>query len=234
MPGSEARVNQTILAVMAKQPQPGQTKTRLCPPLSPAQAAAFYEALLLDTFVLAGGLPGVDLAVAITPPASRPYFESVAPAGALLLAVDGRDIGECLDETLAQLLALGYRKALALNSDGPSLPPAYLLQAMAALDRHDLVLGPSQDGGYYLIGLKAPAPVLFREIAWSTERVLAQTLERAASLGLSVAQTSAWYDIDTPADLARLQAELEQLPPSHLIHTRRLLADFSLPAGRSV
>jgi rSAM/selenodomain-associated transferase 1 len=245
MPGSESRLNETIIVndavnvndavivVMAKQPQAGKTKTRLCPPLNPAQAAALYEALLLDTFTLAGRLPGVDLGVAITPTGSRPYFEAVAPANALLLAVEGRDIGECLTKTLAQLLGLGYRKALALNSDGPSLPPEYLIQAIRCLDERDLVLGPSEDGGYYLIGLKTPTPALFRDIAWSTQQVLAQTLERAVEIGLSVAQTPAWYDIDTPADLARLQTELGLLPPDRLAQTRRFLADFEPLAGLS-
>jgi hypothetical protein len=223
-------LNETIIAVMAKQPQPGKTKTRLCPPLIPAQAAALYEALMLDSIKLAGGLPGIDLALAITPPESRPYFMAVAPAKALLLPVEGRDIGECLDQTLAQLLLMGYCKTLALNSDGPSLPQDYLLQAIAGLDNQDLVIGPSQDGGYYLIGVKAPAPALFRDIAWSTEKALPQTLERASVLGLSVAQTPVWYDIDTPADLLRLQAELKQLRSDQLTFTRRFFASFEQPA----
>lgn len=237
MPGSDNLLNEAmilndaVIVVMAKQPQPGRTKTRLCPPLSPLQAAALYEALMLDTFLLASGLPGVDLAVAITPPGSRPYFTAAAPANALLLPVEGVDIGECLDQALGQLLGMGYRSALALNSDGPTLPPAVLLQAIRCLDEQDLVLGPSHDGGYYLIGLKAPAPALFRDIAWSTQGVLSQTLERAAGLGLSVAQTLSWYDVDTPADLVHLQAELERLPPNRLAHTRRFLAEFKPPAG---
>jgi hypothetical protein len=218
---------------MAKQPLAGKTKTRLCPPLSYLQAAALYEALMLDTFTLAAGLPGIDLAVAITPQGSRPYFAAVSPANALLLEVEGQDIGDCLEITLARLLRMGYRKALALNSDGPSLPPTYLLQAVCCLDEQDLVIGPSQDGGYYLIGMKAPAPGLFQDIAWSTGRVLSQTLERVADLGLSVALTPAWYDIDTPVDLARLQAELKQLPPDRLTYTRRFFADFEQPAGLS-
>jgi hypothetical protein len=223
-------MNETALAVMAKRPEVGSTKTRLCPPLSPAQAADLYQALLLDSLALAGSLPGVDLAIAITPPDSQAYFSAAAPPGARLLPVAGRDIGECLAKTLDQLLEMGYRKALALNSDGPSLPLAYLTQAIGCLDRHELVLGPSQDGGYYLIGLKRFHPSLFIDIAWSTGQVFAQTLARAAGLELSVTQTPTWYDIDTPADLVRLQAELDQLPPGRLPHTRAYLAVSRLPA----
>jgi uncharacterized protein len=231
MPGRKRGLRQTIIAVMAKQPQVGKTKTRLCPPLSPAQAAALYEALMLDSLALAGGVAGVDLAVAITPPQSRDYFETAAPANALLLPVDGRDIGECLAKTLAQLLGMGYRKVLALNSDGPSLPPACLVQAIDCLEEHDVVLGPNYDGGYYLVGMKKPHLSLFIDIAWSTDRVFTQTLERAADAGLRLAQTPAWYDIDTPDDLQRLLAELPCLGEDRLVHTRSYLADFELPAG---
>jgi rSAM/selenodomain-associated transferase 1 len=218
------QVKNPALAIMAKQPRVGRTKTRLCPPLSPAQAAALYEALLRDTLELAVGLEGVRLAIAVTPPEATGYFRRISPAGATLLPVAGADIGACLDQVLSRLLQAGHAQALACNSDGPTLPPAYLRQAVALLEESDVVLGPSEDGGYYLIGLKRPRPGLFQGIAWSTGRVLAQTVERAETLGLSVALTPPWYDVDTASDLDRLQAELTSLPPQALPHTRRFLA----------
>jgi uncharacterized protein len=209
------------LVVMAKQPQPGRTKTRLCPPFTHPEAAWFYEALLKDTLVLAQKMEGVQLAIAITPPESYAYFEEIMPPGTLLLPVDGADIGVCLVRAMSPLLELGYGKVLALNADGPSLPAGYLLQAVQALDTHDLVLGPGEDGGYYLVGLKSMHREIFQEIEWSTPHVLQQTLTHAAHLGLSTALTPLWYDIDLPADVERLRQELAALPSERLPHTRK-------------
>jgi hypothetical protein len=221
-------MNETVIVIMAKQPQAGKTKTRLYPLISPQQAADLYQALLLDTIVLAADQTWTDLALAITPLDSRPYFETITPAGTLLLPVDGADIGACLAKALQLAFEKGYRKALALNSDGPSLPAMYLRQAKRSLLQADLVLGPGEDGGYYLVGMKQLYPKLFEGIAWSTEKVLAQTMERAASQGLRTDLTQAWYDVDTPADLLRLQAEIESLPVNRLQHTRRFLAGVDL------
>ena len=211
------------LAVMAKKPVPGWTKTRLLPPLLPQQAADLYEALLRDTLERMSGLGAVQLAVGITPAEALPYFREVSPRGSLLLPVQGEDIGVCLEQVLAELLARGFAKALALNSDGPSLPLGHVQQAVNALDRADLVLGPSEDGGYYLIGLRSVQPQLFRGIDWSTDRVTMQTLQRAEELGWQVSLLPSWYDIDTPDDLARLERELGNLPLNALPNTRRCL-----------
>jgi glycosyltransferase A (GT-A) superfamily protein (DUF2064 family) len=141
----------------------------------------------------------------------------------LLLPVAGADIGDCLNRALSHLLGRGHDGVLALNSDGPTLPVGYLKQALARLDEADVVLGPGEDGGYYLIGFKEPHPGLFREIDWSTERVTAQTLERAEALDLRVSMLPPWYDVDTAVDLARLRAEVGGLSSDALSHTRRFL-----------
>jgi uncharacterized protein len=214
----------SAVAVMAKQPQPGRTKTRLCPPFTPQEAACFYEALLKDTLLLVGGIEGVQLAVAITPPESQGYFRAVTSPGTLLLPVDGAHIGECLNSVLNGLLDSGYSKALALNADGPSLPRHFVIQALDALDNHDLVLGPGEDGGYYLVGLKGSQPGIFEGIQWSTEKVLAQTLGQARRFGLKTALTPPWYDIDLPEDVDRLRAELDRLPGEALPHSRSFFA----------
>jgi uncharacterized protein len=217
---------EAVVIIMAKQPQVGRSKTRLCPPLTMEEAALFAEALLRDTVALVAATPEVNLAVAITPAAAHSYFEQVTPPGALLLPVEGQDIGQCIARVLAELLALGYRKVLALNADSPSLPQDYLCQAVNLLEDHDLVLGPSRDGGYYLIGMKALYPSVFEQIHWSTPVVLSQTLERAQAAGLRAALTSEWYDIDTASDLVRLALELEQLPADRLVFMRQFLTTF--------
>jgi uncharacterized protein len=223
MSGTQA-MGRSVVVIMAKQPEVGQTKTRLCPPLSPAGAAELYAALLNDTITLVSRLRGIRLAVAVTPPAAIDALRPSVPGDAILVPVEGTDIGVCLSQATGHLFADGFCHVLALNSDGPTLPAAYIEQADALLGPSDVVLGPSEDGGYYLVGLRRPTPDLFRDIAWSTARVTTQTLERAAALGLSVALLPPWYDVDTAADLERLRAELVCLPPQTLACTRRFLA----------
>lgn len=218
----------TLIAVMAKQPLVGKTKTRLYPALSLVEAANLYQALLLDTIELASSQPWADLAVAITPPESRGYFESITPSKTLLLPVEGQDIGACLVQTTELALNRGYHKVLALNSDGPSVPPEYLGLAASYLEQADVVLGPGEDGGYYLVGLTQPHPGIFSDIAWSTENVLSQTLERAAGLGLLTALTPPWYDVDTPAEVLRLIKELQTISPDRLPNTRCFLGNNDL------
>lgn len=213
----------SVVAVMAKQPMAGRTKTRLCPPLSPDAAAELYEALLNDTILLVSSVQGVRLAVAITP--GNGVWRPVVPPGTLLLPVEGRDIGACLSRVTRQLFDDGYARVIVLDSDSPTLPAAYIERANALLDSHDLVLGPSEDGGYYLVGLRQPRPELFQGMAWSTSRVTEQTLDCAAALGLSVAVLPAWYDVDTATDLERLRVEVAGLDPDALPSTRRVLAE---------
>ena len=219
-------MNETVITVMAKQPLVGKTKTRLYPTLPLQETANLYQALLLDTLDLAARQSWADLAVAITPPEAHSYFVSITPPGTILLPVEGQDIGECLALVIEMLLGMGYRKVLALNSDGPSLPPEYLEQAAAYLEHAEVVLGPGEDGGYYLVGMSRLHAGIFQGIAWSTGQVFSQTLERAAELGLRTALTPPWYDVDTPADLLHLQKEMETISPDRLQHSRRFLADM--------
>ncbi len=213
------------LVIMAKRPAVGRTKTRLCPLLEPAAAVALYRAMLQDTIELAAQVDGVQLAIAVTPPEATDDFRPMSPPGAVLLPVAGADIGDCLHQVLGRLLVEGHPKAVAIDSDSPTLPIAHLRQTIALLDETDVVLGPCEDGGYYLIGLKQPQPELFRGIAWSTAQVTIQTLARAEALGLTVALLPAWYDVDVAADLDRLRSELASLPDEALRHTRRFLLE---------
>jgi rSAM/selenodomain-associated transferase 1 len=221
-PPNGVREPRVAVAIMAKRPEVGRTKTRLSPPLTAEQATALYEALLRDTIQLVGQLDGAQMAVAVTPPDAISYFRPISPANVMLLPVGGRDIGECLDQVLSRLLSQGFRGAVAVNSDGPSLPLDYLARAVDLVEETDVVLGPCDDGGYYLIGLRQPQPGLFLGVEWSTSRVAAQTLERAESLGLRVVQLPQWYDVDTAEDIERFRADLARLPPSALRHSRRL------------
>jgi uncharacterized protein len=218
----------TLIVIMAKQPQIGRTKTRLYPALSALEVVNLYRALLLDTIILVENQDWADLAVAFTPPDAFHYFESITPAGTSLLPVQGGNIGDCLVQAIGHYFGLGYTQVVALNSDGPSLPPHFLQQAALYLKQSDLVLGPGDDGGYYLVGMRRLYKAIFEGIEWSTDGVLVQTLERAGRLGLKTSLTPNWYDVDTPGDLLRLQQELKTLLPDQLPHSRRFLAGIEL------
>lgn len=202
----------SALIVVAKEPVPGLTKTRLCPPFSAGQAAEFYRCLMLDTLALVGRLRMADHILAYTPPGARSLFEDLAPDGFALVPQRGADLGERLANALAHHFELGYRRVVVMNSDGPTLPLAYLEEAFAALDGADVTLGPGHDGGYYLIGMKALHVSLFQGIAWSTESVVPQTMELCQSLGLAAHELPEWYDVDVEADLGRLFSDAARDP----------------------
>lgn len=217
------------LVVMAKQPLPGRAKTRLSPPLSPEEAAALAECLLRDTLDLMAAVPEVSRVIAYHPPEAGGYFAAIAPAGFRCLAQVGADLGARLDHALASCLAEGHGCAAAIGADSPSLPPGVVAEAFAALEGGaDVALGPAEDGGYYLVGLRRPCPALFR-VAMSTPTVLAETLAIARREGLAVALLPPWFDVDAAADLARLGASLAECPPEQGRRTRAFLAAL---AGR--
>ena len=210
------------LIVVAKKPEPGSTKTRLCPPFTPEAAAEFYGCLMRDTLALAVRLQGVDLTLAFTPSSAIDYFQSLVPDGFRLISQKGNGLGERLSNALGHHLDQGYRKAVIMNSDGPTLPLDYLADAFTGLDHADVTLGMGHDGGYYLMGLKHLYPELFQNIAWSTERVIPQTLEVCRRLKLKVQRLPVWYDVDVEADLMRLRRDLKENPAS-APHTRAFL-----------
>lgn len=214
------------VAIMAKAPQGGAVKTRLSPPLSLADAAELYRCFLLDKIEQVRRLTTATVAIAYTPADAAGYFESVAP-GFVLVQQRGADLGDRLANSLAELLARGHRAAMAIDSDTPTLPVTFLQQAIDLLTTSnvDLVLGPTQDGGYYLIGLRAMHRELFDTMAWSTSTVLSETIRRAEATGLRIACLPPWYDIDTPEDLARLRAELAAGSDDTASHTRTFVLE---------
>ena len=217
------------LIVVAKKPVPGFTKTRLCPPFTPEDAAGLYRCLMLDTLALMARLVSADHTVAYTPADARTYFEELSPNGFRLIVQEGNGLGERLAHALNYHLELGYQRVVIMNSDGPTLPLAYLEQAFSGLERADITLGPGHDGGYYLIGLKHLYPELFRNIAWSTDQVIPQTLDICRDLGLVVHQLPEWYDVDVEADLERLTHDLTT-DPSAASHTWVFLQDWQVTA----
>lgn len=201
------------LAVMTKAPRAGASKTRLVPPLTHAEAAALSACFLRDTTInIADVIRGTHASgVAVyTPSGAEEAFDGLLPAEFSLLAQRGDAFGDRLFHAAEDLLAVGYESLCLIDADSPTLPTRLLADAVNELARPGdrVVLGPCDDGGYYLIGLKRAHRRLFTDVAWSTARVLAQTIERAAEIDLEMATLPAWYDVDDAATLGRLRAEL--------------------------
>jgi len=217
------------LIVVAKEPAIGLTKTRLASTLGPAQAAELSHGFLLDTLYLMGKVQDVQHVIAYTPPEAEAFFRQIAPPCFRLIPQKGEGLSERLDSVLRQHMALGYTRVIVMDSDSPTLPLAHLAQAFQALDSADVdaTLGPCEDGGYYLVGLKAPCPMLFLGMQMSTSTVLAETLERARAQGLRVFLLPPWYDIDTFQDLHRLREDLSKMPDDIAPHTRRCLTSLA-------
>lgn len=212
----------SAVVIMAKAPRPGTVKTRLCPPLSPMEAAELYHCFLLDTIAKLRTCRQTSLCIAYTPRTAKSVFTALAP-GVPLLPQRGPDLGGRMADCFAQLFARGYTDVLLTGSDLPTLPRQVVQQALdlMATPQIDVVLGPSEDGGYYLIGLHTLHRELFEAMTWSTSQVLAETVRRAEAQGLHIAYLPPWFDVDTPADLVRLQAALTQDNGELCAHTRR-------------
>jgi uncharacterized protein len=202
--------NPPAVAVMARVPGVEPVKSRLHAALTPARATELYRCFLLDRLDALASVPAIARVVAFTPARARARMAALAPAGLRLVAQKGKDLTERLTALFAQLLGEGHPSVLAMDSDSPTLPMAYVADAARTLaaDEADVVVGPSDDGGYYLIGLRVPRPQLFADVPWSTPAVLDVTLARARSLGLRLRLLPAWFDVDTEDDLRRLRAEV--------------------------
>ncbi len=193
----------SLLIIFAKEPRPGQVKTRLCPPLSLKAAARLYRSFLEDTLEEMGRLKELELALAYSPEAAAAFFRRLAPPGVRLFPQAGRDLGARMHQALKWGLSSGFKVVVLRGADTPDLPGEVILEGRAVLEeaRAQVVLGPSRDGGYYLVGLTSPQPELFRGLSWSTPAVLAETLCRARARSLSVHLLPLWRDIDTSNDL---------------------------------
>ena len=210
------------IAAMAKVPVAGEVKTRLCPPLHPEEAASLARCFLQDRVEQLGELTACDRLVAYAPAGGAAALRALVPAVRLVPQV-GADLGMRMHRLLSDLLAEGYTGAVAVGTDTPTLPTAYLAEAcrVLAAGEADVALGPAEDGGYYLVGLGAPAPELFVDVPWGTSTVYRATLAHARALGRRIAVLPVWFDVDHARDLTRLGREPAEGEP---YRPRRTLA----------
>ncbi len=215
------------LAIVCKAPRPGQAKTRLAPPLTFEEAASLAGAFLLDTVALGLSLSW-DSVVVMHPREDGALLRPMLPRGVQVCQQRQAGLGAALREAFERCFKQGHQRVVLIDSDSPTLPLSILRDACAGLEEHDLAIGPSADGGYYLLGMREPRLQLFDGIAWSTSSVYAQTLERAA--GLKVLSLDEWYDVDTAEDLARLEADLAHQPATTAPNTRAVMERVRLHA----
>jgi rSAM/selenodomain-associated transferase 1 len=197
-----------ILGIYAKQPIPGQCKTRLSPPLSPREAAELYRCSLLETVKRMRDHRNFDLAICYA--GDRSWFEKTFP-GVMLVPQRGPDLGARMATSLHGFLRQDYQQVVLIGSDAPDLPLSLIEQAFAALQNVDVVLAPAADGGYVLIGEANHRPELFEAIEWSTGAVLGETLQRIERHGITAVQLDSWEDLD---DLPSLRSLLRRSPDS--------------------
>ncbi len=213
--GALAPAGACAIGIMAKAPRSGRVKTRLVPPLTHEQASALSGCFVRDvaTTIAAAarsGSPPIRGVAVYLPRGEEQRFEGLLPSDFLLLTQRGADLGERLFHSAMDLLAAGFHSVCLVNSDSPTLPESLLLEAAVALDApgERVVIGPSIDGGYYLVGLKRAHRRLFEDVSWSSPAVLGQTLERARELSLKVHLLPEWYDVDDAPSLRLLCREL--------------------------
>jgi hypothetical protein len=205
--------DQNLLVIFARAPRAGSVKTRLLGVFSPEEAVAIHQALLgdvLERSLAALGSSGtVRLAWSEPPgeelPVPAPIEDRLQSAG---------DLGERMATAVQEGLAEGFARVVILGSDSPTLPGDRLGAAFSLLADHDVVIGPAEDGGYYLIGMSRLHPAIFRNIAWGSEKVLAVTRARLKKARVSFAELGTWHDVDTPEDVGRLWKELVRMKAS--------------------
>jgi rSAM/selenodomain-associated transferase 1 len=220
-----------VLVIMAKAPRPGTVKTRLTPGLSPEAVTVFYRCLLDDTLALARSLGDVDVAI-MCPEPDVNELAQLAGKQVSVVAQKGEGLAAGLTSVFAHFAEGHQRRTIAFNSDSPHLPRFVLEDAFTTLAKHDVVVGPTDDGGYYLVGAKTSHPALFASDGMGTSSALERLLSRARALEVSVGFADPFYDIDVADDLTRLAAEL-RLAPERAPRTAQWLKDREFVAAPS-
>jgi uncharacterized protein len=234
------------LALMTKAPRAGQVKTRLVPPLTPDEAAQLNKCFLQDTAAaisvccgraLQSPSPGRPVACGIavyTPVGAESLYADILPAGFGLLPQRGEKFGERLYFAAEDLFKCGFDAVCLIDSDSPTIPTRNFIRAVELLSTPEdrIVLGPCDDGGYYLVGLKRLHREIFEEIDWSTERVFEQTKQRAMQIGIEARLLPLAFDVDDSATLHRLCNELLRSTTDAAPRTRKFLSDIVAREGR--
>ncbi len=217
---SSSQAASTCVIIFSKAPIPGEVKTRLCPPLTPDEAASLHGSMVLDLIERTKRCQGVHRLLACSPSLDHPFFTTVGSRhGFQLLNQTGEDLGSRMHHAIQTSFSQGFQNVILIGTDIPSLQSSIVKAAQDQLVDHDVVLGPTYDGGYYLIGLQHPQAELFTDLPWSTNQVCSLTRSKARTLGLSVGELQTEQDLDTLDDLQHHIQVLDG-PQSSLISLR--------------
>jgi rSAM/selenodomain-associated transferase 1 len=226
-----------VVVVMVKAPRAGLVKTRLAPAVAEVDAASLAACFAQDSVGNALRVAR-DVIVAYAPADGRAPLEALLPGGLLWLEQQGADLGSRLEGAVAHAARLGFSPIIVMGTDSPTLPASFIETARdrLATGEADVALGPTKDGGYYLVGLRHPVSHLFQHIAWSTPLAYEQTARNAASSGLRLLQLPTWYDVDTFSDLLRLRDQIfsDSAARGQAQATYRWLLAHDLPGQKQV
>jgi uncharacterized protein len=223
-------IHANALAVMAKAPLAGQVKTRLLPVLTAQEAAELSRSLLVDQLNQLQELDAIDFYLFFAPDEARLLMTELAPPGFCLLPQQGDDLGARMAAIFAKLFQMGYKNIVLIGGDLPPVPLRYFTEAYGFLEASNqrVVLGPSRDGGYYLVGCNQPAPQIFQGMSWSHNQVLAQTRDKLARLQIDYHLLPLWFDIDAPDDLLYLKSVLDAVLKKRMPNSLPLLRRLDL------
>jgi len=214
--------------IFAKKPLPGFVKTRLCPPLTPDEAAGLYSCMIQDTLDMTRSLTGLTPVIFFQQdPGADEYFAALAP-GILSLPQRGADLGKRMKNAFEEIFARGFKEAAIIGTDSPDLPREYIFEAFSLLEYEhtEVVFGPAEDGGYYLLAMKRVWKELFTAMPWSSEELLAASVDAAKDAHLGASFLPIWHDIDSAADLKRPGLLAEKSPAAK---TRAFLISILQP-----
>ena len=194
------------IILFARDPVLGQVKTRLNSFLDKETILKLYICFLEDSLVKIQDVGNSDCFVAISPGGNSDFFNQKRSSGISLFSQQGQDLGEKMRKAFVDRFSEGYTRVAIIGSDSPSLPVSYMRRALNS--EKDLVLGPTIDGGYYLIAMKEKVSEVFKSVSWGTDKVLDETLQIIKDDGISFDLLPLWYDIDIPEDLKFLKTHL--------------------------
>ncbi|HEX9757826.1 MAG TPA: TIGR04282 family arsenosugar biosynthesis glycosyltransferase [Nitrospiria bacterium] len=205
-------MTKNALVLFAKAPIPGKVKTRLLSHFSSEQASGLYQAFVEDLVESLCSLPYITLFLSCPPPMDHPFFSNLAKKYPLTqIEQKGEDLGKRMEKTFIDLGKMGIKKRVIIGADSPTLSPLQIQEAFEKLNDYPLTLGPSHDGGYYLIGISRETPPIFSEITWGTNQVMTQTLKKLGHTTFKPHLLPFWYDVDTPEDVYFLKEHLNHL-----------------------
>jgi hypothetical protein len=211
------------LIVFAKEPQKGRIKTRLAASIGEEEALCLYKAFLKDTLIIARCAETDNKILAYDSCSKEPEYLKMISDNFLFYEQKGKDLGEKMSNAFGYAHENGADHIVIIGSDSPTLPASCLDEAFQLLEEYDVVIGPSQDGGFYLVGSKVPARGMFNDVKWGSDKALEQTLENIISLQKRFVLMDPWYDVDTQDDLKSLKDKLQEDEGLKALFTKQVL-----------